>query len=333
MKMFKKSFLLVVIFSLFTVILACGKTEEKKDVAQGIDRSKEFITVATGPTSGIYFPIGGAFAEALKSAGYNTSSQATGASAENISMISKGEAEIAIAMQDSVMQAYGGFGAYEGKANSELRALMRLWPNYVQLVTLKKSGIKSVEDLKGKRVGVGAANSGVELNARMIYEAYGMTYADSTVDYLSYGEAIDQMKNGQCDAAFVTSGLPNGTIMELATSYDMEIVPIDGAGRDKLIEKYPFFSKTIVPANTYNNDKDVESVFVYNIMLVNSKLSDDVVYDMINVIFENIATIKASHNAANKNIDLSFGVEDVRIPLHPGAAKFWQEKGFATPNN
>lgn len=333
MKIFKKSFLLVVIFALFTVILACGKSEEKKDVAHGIDRSKEFITVATGPTSGIYFPIGGAFAEALKSAGYNTSSQATGASAENISMITKGEAEIAIAMQDSVMQAYKGFGAYEGKANPELKALMRLWPNYVQLVTLKKSGIKSVEDLKGKRVGVGAANSGVELNARMIYEAYGMTYADSTVDYLSYGEAIDQMKNGQCDAAFVTSGLPNGTIMELATSYDMEIVPIDGAGRDKLIEKYPFFSKTIVPANTYNNDKDVESVFVYNIMLVNSKLSDDVVYDMINVIFENIATIKASHNAANKNIDLSFGVEDVRIPLHPGAAKFWQEKGFATPNN
>lgn len=333
MKIFKKSFLLVVIFALFTVILACGKSEEKKDVAHGIDRSKEFITIATGPTSGIYFPIGGAFAEALKSAGYNTSSQATGASAENISMITKGEAEIAIAMQDSVMQAYKGFGAYEGKANPELKALMRLWPNYVQLVTLKKSGIKSVEDLKGKRVGVGAANSGVELNARMIYEAYGMTYADSTVDYLSYGEAIDQMKNGQCDAAFVTSGLPNGTIMELATSYDMEIVPIDGAGRDKLIEKYPFFSKTIVPANTYNNDKDVESVFVYNIMLVNSKLSDDVVYDMINVIFENIATIKASHNAANKNIDLSFGVEDVRIPLHPGAAKFWQEKGFATPNN
>ncbi|MDO4690019.1 MAG: TAXI family TRAP transporter solute-binding subunit [Fusobacterium sp.] len=332
MKLFKKSIFVVAISMLFMFLLACSKSEEKKEV-KGIDRSKEFITVATGPTSGIYFPIGGAFAEALKSAGYNTSSQATGASAENISMISKGEAEIAIAMQDSVMQAYKGFGAYEGKANPELTALMRLWPNYVQLVTLKKSGIKTVEDLKGKRVGVGAANSGVELNARMIYEAYGMTYADSKVDYLSYGEAIDQMKNGQCDAAFVTSGLPNGTIMELATSYDMEIVPIDGAGRDKLIEKYPFFSKTIVPANTYNNDKDVESVFVYNIMLVNSKLSDEMVYDMINVIFENIGTIKASHNAANKNIDMSFGVEDVRIPLHPGAAKFWQEKGFKTPNN
>ncbi len=315
------------------LLVSCGNKTEEQSTNGEIDRSKEFITVATGPTSGIYFPIGGAFAEALKTVGYNTSSQATGASAENISMITKGEAEIAIAMQDSVMQAYKGFGAYEGKPNPNLKAIMRLWPNYVQLVTLKKSGIKSVEDLKGKRVGVGAANSGVELNARMIYEAYGMTYADSKIDYLSYGEAIDQMKNGQCDAAFVTSGLPNGTIMELATSYDMEIVPIDGAGREKLVEKYPFFSKTIIPGNTYNNKEDVESVFVYNILLVNDKLSDELVYDITKTIFDNISIIKASHNAANKNIDISFGVEDVKIPLHNGAAKYWKEKGYNTPNN
>lgn len=299
-----------------------------------VDRANEFVTVATGPSSGIYFPIGGAFAEALKAAGYETSAQATGASAENIDMILNGDAEIAIAMQDSVMQAYEGYGAYEEKgANPELRALMRLWPNYVQLVTVEGTGIKSVEDLKGKKVGVGAPNSGVELNARMIYEAYGMTYEDSEVDYLSYGEAIEQMKNGQCDAAFVTSGLPNGTVTELATSYDMVIVPIDGEGRDNLISKYPYFAATTIPADTYNNKEDVETVFVYNIMLVNSELSDEVVYDMLECIFANIDTIKASHNAANKNIDISFGVEDVKIPLHDGAAKFWQDQGYETPQN
>lgn len=198
------------------------------------ERAKEFITVATGPTSGIYFPIGGAFATALKDWGYTTS-----------------------AMQDSVMQAYEGFGAYEGQEPaSDLRALMRLWPNYVQLVTTANTGIKSVEDLKGKRVGVGAANSGVELNARMIFEAYGMSYDDCTVDYLAYGEAIDNMKNGQCDAVFVTSGLPNATVTELATSYDMVIVPIEGAGRDALIAKYPFYAATTIPADTYNNKED-----------------------------------------------------------------------------
>lgn len=297
-----------------------------------IDRASEFVTIATGPTSGIYYPIGGAFATVLGNAGYKTSAQATGASVENINLITNGEAEIAIAMQDSVMQAYEGFGAFE-QANSDLRAMMRLWPNYVQLVTTEGTGIKTVADLKGKRVGVGAPNSGVELNARMIYEAYGMTYDDSIVDYLSYGEAIDQMKNGQCDAAFVTSGLPNSTVSELAFSYDMVIVPIDGEGRDNLIEKYPFFAASTIPADTYNNEADVDSVFVYNIMLVNKDLTDDMVYDMMDCIFNDIDSIKASHNTADKNIDVSFGVDDVKIPLHDGAAKWWKDHGYDTPQN
>ncbi len=293
------------------------------------ERAKEFVTVATGPTSGIYYPIGGAFATALSDWGYTTSAQATAASAENIQLIQDGDAEIAIAMQDSVMQAYEGFGAYDGKEPaSNLRALMRLWPNYVQLVTTANTGITCVEDLKGKRVGVGAANSGVELNARMIFEAYGMSYDDCTVDYLAYGEAIDNMKNGQCDAVFVTSGLPNATVTELATSYDMVIVPIDGAGRDNLISKYPFYAETVIPADTYNNTEDVQSVFVYNIMLVREDLSDEMVYDMLTGIFENIDTIQASHNAANKNIYLDVGVSDIQLPLHDGAAKFWADHGF-----
>lgn len=306
-----------------------GSQAEVSTGLTAAERAKEFVTVATGPTSGIYFPIGGAFANALKDWGYVTSAQATAASAENIQLILDGDAEIAIAMQDSVMQAYEGFGAYEGQEPAtNLRALMRLWPNYVQLVTVKGSGITSVEDLKGKRVGVGAANSGVELNARMIFEAYGMSYDDCTVDYLAYGEAIDNMKNGQCDAVFVTSGLPNATVTELATSYDMVIVPIDGAGRDKLIADYPFYAETVIPADTYNNTEDVESVFVYNIMLVREDLSDEMVYDMLTGIFENIGTIQASHNAANKNIYLEVGIGDLQLPLHDGAAKFWADHGY-----
>ena len=217
---------------------------------------------------------------------------------------------------------------FRSGAASDLRALMRLWPNYVQLVTTSNTGIKSVEDLRGKRIGVGAANSGVEINARMILEAYGITYNDITPDYLAYGEAIDNMKNGQCDAVFVTSGLPNATVMELGVSYDMVVVPIDGAGREKLVSDYPYYSKTIIPAGTYNNKEDIEGVFVYNIMLVNKDISDAMVYDMLTGIFENISTIQASHNAANKNIYLDVGVNDVQLELHPGAAAFWKDKGF-----
>ena len=293
-------------------------------------RAKELITVGTGPTSGIYFPIGGAFATALQNYGYKTSAEATNATGQNIQNILKKDCEIAIAMQDAVMQAYTATGAYEGKeAATDLMALMRLWPNYVQLVTTENTGIKSVEDLKGKRVGVGASNSGVEINARMILAAYGITYNDITPDYLAYGEAIDNMKNGQCDAVFVTSGLPNATVMELGTQYNMVVVPIDGAGRDKLVSENPYYAKSVIPANTYNNKEDVEGVFVYNIMLVRKDLSNEMVYDILEGVFANISTIKASHNAADKNIDLSFGVSDIQLPLHPGAEAFWKDHGFS----
>lgn len=293
------------------------------------ERKNEFITVGTGPTSGIYFPIGGAFATALQNYGYQTSAEATNATGQNIQNILNGDCEIAIAMQDAVMQAYTATGAYEGKdAATDLCALMRLWPNYVQLVTTANTGIKSVEDLRGKRVGVGAANSGVEINARMILAAYGITYNDIQPDYLAYGEAIDNMKNGQCDAVFVTSGLPNATVMELGVQYDMVVVPIDGEGREKLVSEYPYYAKSVIPANTYNNTEDVEGVFVYNIMLVRKDLSDKMVYDMLEGIFANISTIKASHNAADKNIDITFGVDDIQLPLHPGAVAFWTDNGY-----
>lgn len=293
------------------------------------ERKNEFITVGTGPTSGIYFPIGGAFATALQNYGYQTSAEATNATGQNIQNILNGDCEIAIAMQDVCMQAYTGTDAYADKEPAtNLRAMMRLWPNYVQLVTTANTGIKSVEDLRGKRVGVGAANSGVEVNARMIMAAYGITYDDITPDYLAYGEAIDNMKNGQCDAVFVTSGLPNATVMELGVQYDMVVVPIDGAGREKLVNDYPFYAKSVIPANTYNNTEDVEGVFVYNIMLVRDDLSDAMVYDMLEGIFANISTIKASHNAADKNIDITFGVDDIQLPLHPGAEAFWKDNGY-----
>ena len=249
---------------------------------------------------------------------------------ETIKVVINGKLLENVMSKDVILRLIGDLGA-DGATYKALE----FSGSAVESMTVASTGIKSVEDLKGKRVGIGAPNSGVELNARMIYEAYGMTYEDSDVDYLSYGEAIDQMKNGQCDAAFVTSGLPNATVSELAFSYDMVIVPIDGEGRDNLIEKYPFFSASTIPANTYNNKEDVESVFVYNIMLVNKDVSDDMVYDMLDCIFsdDGIATIKASHNTADKNIDVSFGVDDVKIPLHDGAAKWWQDHGYETPEN
>lgn len=295
-----------------------------------IKKSDYFITVATGPTSGLYYPIGGAFSNVVKNKlGYQSSAQSTGASVENINLILDGKADLAIAMADSIAQAYTGTGAFEGKgAKENLTALMGLYPNYVQIVTTEKSGIKTFEDLKGKKVGIGAPNSGVELNARMMFEAHDMTYEDAKVDYLNYGEAIDQMKNGMIDAAFVTSGIPNATIMELGTTNEIVIIPIEGAGLAKLIEKYPFFVPEVITADTYETANDVATVTVRNILFVRGELPEDVVYDLTKGIFENIVDIQASHNTAKKHITLENALIGVDIPLHAGAEKYLKEVGI-----
>ncbi len=331
MKM-KKTLAIVVTMVMLLAVAACSSgTPEKK---AEVKRSDYFITVLTGPSSGIYFPIGGAFSTYIGSLGYKTSATATGATAENINALLSGQGEMAIAMADSVIQAVESFGAYQGKPPAKnLRAMMGLWPNYCQIVTTEDSGIKKFSDLKGKRVGVGAPNSGVELNARMMFEAHGMSYKDCRVDYLNYGEAIDQIKNGQCDVAFVTSGLGNATIMELGTTKKLAFVPVEGEPLQKLLKKYPFYIEAKIPASTYKTDKDTTTAAVMNIMLVDIKLPADVVYDILTNIYseKGLAAIQASHATAKANIRLDTalrGIQGTSVPLHDGAAKFYKEKGL-----
>jgi len=321
-------------------VTGCSKKESApaegaRTAAEGktLDRGKYVITVLTGPSSGIYFPIGGAFATYLGSLGYKTSATATGATAENINGLLSGQGEMAIAMADAVIQAVEAFGAYEGKPPAkDLRALMGLWPNVCQIVTTADTGIKKFADLKGKRVGVGAPNSGVELNARMMFEAHGMTYNDCKVDYLNYGEAIEQIKNGMCDVAFVTSGLGNATIRELGTSKKVVFVPVEGEGLQKLTQKYPFYIEYTIPADVYKTDVDTTTAAVMNIMLIDVKLPDEVVYDVLENIYSpaGLEAIGASHATAKKEITWETalrGIKGTAVPLHPGAEKFYTDKG------
>ena len=299
-----------------------------------VKRGDYFITVLTGPSSGIYFPIGGAFANFIGTLGYKTSSTATGATGENINAILTGQGEMAIAMADSVIQAVEAFGAYEGKQPAKsLRAMMGLWPNVCQIVTTADSGIKTFADLKGKRIGVGAPNSGVELNARMIFEAHGMSYKDCRVDYLNYGEAIDQIKNGRCDAAFVTSGLGNATIRELGVSHKVAFVPVAGEALQKLIKKYPFYIEFTIPAAVYGTEKDTTTAAVMNIMLVDAKLPAEVVHDLLENLYSpaGLAAIGLSHGTAKSNImpeTALRGIVGTSVSLHDGAVRYYKDKGM-----
>ncbi|WNF38663.1 TAXI family TRAP transporter solute-binding subunit [Bacillaceae bacterium IKA-2] len=330
-----KKLLLIFTAMLLLLIAACGGAENDnvaEDQGDGADVEVAdedlFITIATGGTSGVYYPIGGALSNLIeKNLNFDTSVQATGASVENVNLLDTDRAELAITMADAVLQAYEGSGAFEGEAPKEdLRGLTALYPNFVQIVTTEDSGINSVEDLRGKRVGVGAPNSGVELNARLILEAHGMSYDDINEDYLSYSEAVDQIKNNMIDVAFVTSGYPNATVIDLSTTHSAKIVPIEGDAIDYLVEKYAFFSANVIPAGTYDNDEDVPTASITNLLLVSNSLSEDVVYEITKTIFENLEVIHASHNAA-KDITLDAVGDGMPIPFHSGAEKYFKEVG------
>lgn len=311
---------------------SCSKKQSSGEAAE-LNRANYFVTVLTGPSSGIYYPIGGAFSSFIGGLGYKTSATATGATAENINALLSGQGEMAIAMADAVIQAVDAFGAYEGKPPAkDLRALMGLWPNVCQIVTTADSGITSFEQLRGKRIGVGAPNSGVELNARMMFEAHNMTYSDARVDYLNYGEAIEQMKNGLCDAAFVTSGLGNATIRELGTTKKVSFVPVEGAALDRLIAKYPFYIRSNIPADVYGSANDTTTAAVMNIMLIHNSLPDEVVYDLLENIWSpaGLEAVGASHATAKKEItweNALRGIAGTSVPLHSGAEKFYKDKG------
>lgn len=294
------------------------------------DQDVEFLTVATGGSSGVYYQIGATMADVLaEELDSDTSVQATGASAENINLLTDGDAEIAFTMGDATVQALEGTGPFEDDPREGLMAIMTMYPNTVQLIARADAGIESVEDLAGANVAVGDVGSGVELNAQMVLGAYDMSYEDLNEDYLSYAEATDQMANGHIDALFATSGLPNPSLVELATNTDFVTVPIDGEGRDNLLSEYEFFQDAVIPEGTYEDDEDVDTVAVVNHLLVSSELSEEAVYDITEAIFDNIDRVHGSHAEA-ENISLETASEGLVVPLHPGAEQYFEENGVDT---
>lgn len=332
----KRAYSLLVVFLLVFGLIMTGCSSEKTEqtsnqqpVSEDKAAKKVFINIATGGSSGPYFALGGAVSNLLneKVAGVNSSVQSTGASAVNATLLGEKKAEIAFAMNDVISYAYTGTEVFKDKGKVEnLRGIASLYPNFVQVITLKDKGINEISDLKGKKVGVGAPGSGTEVNARQILEVYGLTYNDITADYLSYAEAIEQMKNGAVDAAFLTSGLPNSSVMDLATTKDVKIVPIRKEYVDKLAAKYPFYSSEPIPGGTYDDKEDVETAAVTTILVTRAELDDELVYNMTKTIFENLNALVDTHSAA-KAISLDKVRVGMPIPLHPGAEKYFKEIG------
>lgn len=292
-------------------------------------QAEQFINVLAGGTSGVYYPLGVALSKIYgeKIEGVRTQVQATKASVENLNLLQQGKGEIAFALGDSVKLAWEGNADAGFKAKlDKLRGIAAIYPNYIQVVASKDSGITALTELKGKSLSVGAAKSGTELNARAILTAAGMSYADlGKTEYLPFAESVELMKNRQLDATLQSAGLGVSSLKDLATSQAINVVAIPADVVTKV--GAPYITATI-PANTYQGqDKDVPTAAVINYLVTQADVSEDTVYQMTKLLFENLPAMEAAHQAA-KDIKLEKALEGMPVPLHPGAEKFYKEKGL-----
>ena len=295
-----------------------------------VAQQQQFINVLTGGQSGVYYPMGVALSQiyAKTIPNVRATAQVTKASAENLNLLQAGRGELAIALGDAVSNAWKGEAeAGFPKKLDKLRGLSGTYNNYIQIVANADSGIKTLADLKGKRVSVGAAKSGTELNARAVFKAAGMGYADlAKVEYLAFGESVELMKNRQLDATLQSAGLGVASIRDLSTAIKIVVIPVPADVVAKVGDAA--YQPAMIPANTYTGQTEaIPTAAITNFLVTHSDVSDDVAYRMAKAMYDNIDTLYAAHNAA-KVIKRENAIKGMPIPLHPGAEKYYKEVGL-----
>ncbi|MFP0196984.1 TAXI family TRAP transporter solute-binding subunit [Pseudomonas sp. PHC1] len=298
-------------------------------IATAAQAAPVFINILTGGTSGVYYPIGVGLSQIYNDGipGVKTSVQATKASVENLNLLQAGRGELALALGDSVADAKNGVeDAGFSTPLTKLRAIAGAYPNYIQIVASKESGIKTLADLKGRTISVGAPKSGTELNARAIFKAAGLTYEDmGKVQYLPFAESVELIKNRQLDATLQSSGLGMAAIRDLSSVMPLNYVAIPTEVVAKIGN--PAYQGAMIPANTYDGQPEaVPTVAITNILVTRADLPDEVAYEMTKLLFENLPRLGNSHSAA-KDIKLENAAKNLPIALHPGAERYYKEKG------
>ena len=311
----KKIIALVLVLVLALSLVACGGSAG--------------MTMGTGGTAGTYYAYGGILGQYIKNkANINVTVVSTDGSKANIQGIDAGNYQLATVQSDVMAYAWEGTRAFEedGKVDS-FRVVAGLYAEAIQLVTMDPE-IKSVADLKGKSVSIGAPGSGVYFNAVDVLEAAGLTEQDIKPQYQSFADSTDALKDGKIDAAFIVAGAPTPAITELCTTNDAYLVPIDGEVADKLMESSPFYTVYDIPAGTYEGQtEDVKTITVKATLIVSTSASEDEVYNITAAIFDNIEAI-TKENAKGAELSLENATEGMTVPFHAGAAKYFKEKGI-----
>lgn len=296
--------------------------------------AQQQLSIATGGTGGTYYPVGGGLAEIVNNhvEGYSATAEVTGASVENMGLIATGDADLAIALADTVAHAYNGTGNFDGQQLPMIRGLASLYANMVHIVALADSGITSLDDLAGMRVSIGAPGSGTEVNAAAILNANGISYDDIEEQRLNFNETADALANGDIDAGFWSVGAPTSSILNLATTQGIVILELTEDQLNAAMGAHDTFAATTLPGGSYNGvDDDVAVLGIPNVLTVSSEMSDDLAYELTRAMFENIAELQAVHPAANETT-VEFTMSATPIPLHPGALRYYDEIGADVPD-
>jgi len=291
--------------------------------------TKEFISLLTCGTAGVYFPLGGGIARIWNSKvpDVNATAETSGCSIVNLRLMEQGQASAAICQNDAVYFGANGLKFFEGKKAAKPRGILMLYDEHLHVATTKQSGIKKIEDLKGKRVRIGFPGSIATENALILLEAYGMTEKDMKAYQMSLSDAFEQLKDGNIDVLIEPTGAPAAGFLDVAHTRDMVLLPVDKDHSDKIYKKYPFLSPAVIPAGTYKGtNQGLPTLAVTCMLIASNDLPTDMVYNLTKSIFQNLNILGESH-VKGKLVTIETALKGMPIPLHPGAEKYYKEVG------
>ena len=290
--------------------------------------AQTFVTIGSGGVGGTYYPLGGVMAELLSNGGVNirANSRSTSASRENCRLVASDQAQIGMTMGSTLWQAYNGIDAFKDDGKLDVLTLMHMYAAPQHIVTTTRTGIKTFDDMKGKKISVGAPGGGDQVLTNMILEAAGWTDKDFQKQQLTQPEAVTALKDGNLDVAFFNFAIPGSAVMEIAAVRDVVLIPIPAEVIKKVCDANPFMMDFTIPAGTYDKQtEDCRVVADGNFLVVNSKMTDQVAYDCVKIFIEKRDEIQKTTPHASEFTPEKAGVGI--IPFHPGAAKYFEENG------
>jgi hypothetical protein len=296
------------------------------------------LSLLTGGTAGVYFPLGGAMAEIWNSrvTGVRVAAQSSGASVANVRTLARGDAQLAMIQNDIAFYAHNGREMFSEAGSAQpqpvqgIRGMAMLYPETIQIITLRNKRLTSIDDMRGKRIVVGDAGSGTEANARQILSVHDLFYRMLRADFLSFAAGIDQLRDGNVDAVFITAGFPTAAVTDIASSREIAIVPVSNDALTALRAKWPFYTRTVIPGNTYRGVADpVATVSVMAMLVVRADVPDALVYNLTKALWENLDRVRAAH-ARGRDFELTKALDGMPVPVHPGAERYYRERGVRT---